>query len=153
MVAANPLLRLATPDLDLYEELDADDRSVAGRIGFDAGERAQPLRLAGADRRIYPRQSLSLRVRGRRMEAGEDVRSEPFLNLNVADVSVGGLRAHSQTKLNVGERVTVFFPPSGNDRGRGWDAYGRVIRVSGDANQPGCEVAVQFDAATAPLAA
>ncbi len=152
MVAAHPSLRLVSPDLDVYEELDAPE--VAGRIGFadDVTSHSAP-RLAGADRRIFPRQALSLRVRGRRLEAGEDVRSEPFLNLNIEDVSVGGLRAKSQTRLNVGERVTVFFPPQGNDRGRGWDAYGRVIRVLNEQHQPGCEIAVEFDSSTTPLAA
>lgn len=152
MVAAHPSLRLVSPDFDADEGL---DRDVAGRIGFGdehlAAQRGP--RLAGADRRIFPRQSLSLRVRGRRLEAGEAFRNEPFLNLSVEDVSVGGLRATSQTKLNVGERVTVFFPPHGNDRGRGWDAYGRVIRVLSDEHQPHCEIAVEFDTANTPMAA
>lgn len=93
------------------------------------------------DRRCYPRKSLSLRVQGKRLDHSVDARREPFLNLQMKDVSVGGLAALSQTALRPGERVAVFFPPEGN--ARGWDAYGRVLRVAPAA--VGYDVALEFD--------
>jgi hypothetical protein len=96
------------------------------------------------DRRIHPRQALSLRIRGRRMDHDAEAQREPFLNLNIGDVSVGGIRASSQSRVRVGERVAVYFPPTGG-KSRGWDAYGRVIRVEQQQNEPGCMVAVSFD--------
>ena len=77
--------------------------AVAGRIG---------LRLAGYDRRIHPRREVSLRVSGRRLDHSAEARREPALNLNLHDVSLGGLRATSQSRLAVGERVAVYFPPT-----------------------------------------
>ena len=149
MIAAHSSLRLVQPDFDLDAGEAALPEGVIGRIG----PRTQPstpagqmMRLAGIDRRIHPRQSLSLRVRGRRLGDLDSARREPFMNLNVLDVSFGGMRAQSQTKLSVGERVTVFFPPHGTaDHGRGWDAFGRVVRVFSGEHEDGCEVAVAFD--------
>ena len=116
--------------------------AVAGRIG---------LRIAGYDRRIHPRRELSLRVSGRRLDHSAEARREPALNLNLHDVSLGGLRATSQSRLAVGERVAVYFPPTpGSGPSHGWDAVGRVIRCDGPAlGGAGCTVAVEFD----PLAA
>ena len=153
MQAAHTSLRLVQPDFDATSAEPELPEGVAGRIG-PSGQvttrSSSVLRLSGIDRRIHPRQSLSLRVRGRRLGDVESARREPFLNLSVCDVSVGGMRARSQTKLSVGEHVTVFFPPHGNDRGRGWDAFGRVVRVLSGEHDDGCEVAVAFDT---PMAA
>ena len=148
MLVSHSSLRLVQPDFDAAERFDELPEGVIGRIG-PGSQPVSParsaMRLAGADRRIHPRQAMSLRVRGRRLGDVRTVRREPFLNLSVRDVSVGGLRAQSQTKLSVGERVTVFFPPHGNDHGRGWDAFGRVVRVFSGEHEDGCEVAVAFD--------
>ena len=122
---------------------EAPDPAVAGRIG---------LRLAGYDRRVHPRRAVSLRVSGRRLDHSAEARREPGLNLNLHDVSLGGLRATSQSRLAVGERVAVYFPPTPGAGGaaHGWDAVGRVIRCDGPAlGGAGCTVAVEFD----PLAA
>jgi hypothetical protein len=43
--------------------------------------------------------------------------------------------------LQKGERLSVFFPPQGVNRG--WDAYGRVVRCEPSAL--GYRVAVEFD--------
>ncbi len=51
------------------------------------------------------------------------------------------LSAITQTPLEKGERVSVFFPPQGINRG--WDAYGKVIRC--DASTMGYRVAMEFD--------
>ena len=109
-----------------------ESSAVAGRIG--------------TDRRIHPRRNLSLRIRGRRLDHSVDARREPFLNFLTRDVSLGGISAASQTRLNPGERVAIFFPPEG--RSRGWDAYGRILRVEPD--KQGCRVALSFDPLQAP---
>lgn len=99
-----------------------------------------------ADRRFFPRRTISLRINGRRLDHSIEARREPFLNLQIGDVSIGGLCATSQTALRTGERVAVFFPPEGTSRG--WDAYGRVLRV--EPQRVGWKVAIAFD--TAPAA-
>ena len=116
-----------------------DDPAVIGRIGF--GRLAAP---AGIDRRVHPRSGVSLRVGGRRLDHSVEAAMRPHLNLNLKDVSVGGLRAASQDRLRVGERVSVFFPPVGNSHG--WDAHGRVLRVEAPCDTgAACTVAVEFD--------
>ena len=163
MVAFN-----AMPLPEEYDALDADGvealpggDGVAGRIGpvaegkgrWGEGDRGGQ-QLAGAsaagrlgvasDRRVFPRRELSLRVAGRRLDHSVEARREPCLNFSMDDVSVGGLSATSQTRLGVGERVAVFFPPEAGSRG--WDAYGRVLRVRDErGGAGGFRVAVEFD--------
>ncbi len=96
----------------------------------------------GADRRIFPRKEVSLRVEGKRLDHSIDARQQPQLSLMLRDVSLGGLSAMTDRPVSRGERVSVFFPPEGPSRG--WDAYGRVIRC--DASQAGgYRLAVAFD--------
>ena len=95
----------------------------------------------GAERRIFPRKEVQARVQGKRLDHTITARREPHLNLSLRDLSAGGLSAISQTPVDDGERVSVFFPPQGIQRG--WDASGRVIRC-----QPstfGYRIAVEFD--------
>jgi len=95
----------------------------------------------GAERRIFPRKEVHDRIQGRRMDHTIPARQEPFLNLALRDLSIGGLSAISQSKVERGERVSVFFPPQGVQRG--WDALGQVIRC-----EPcgfGYRIAVEFD--------
>ncbi len=101
----------------------------------------------GAERRVFPRKQVDARVSGKRLDHTIDARRQPFLNLMLRDVSVGGLSAISQAPVAAGERVSVFFPPQGATRG--WDACGRVIRC--DAGNFGYRLAVEFEAI--PLAA
>ena len=101
----------------------------------------------GAERRIFPRKELQTRVQGKRLDHTIPARREPFLNLSLRDVSMGGLSAISQNSVEAGERVSVFFPPQGIQRG--WDAYGRVIRCQ--PSSFGYQIAVEFD--PIPLAA
>lgn len=123
--AAPPRMRLVPIDFD-DNRGDADEgQDTLGRI----------------DRRIFPRQNLSMHVMGRRLDHTVDARREPCLHLSMRDVSVGGLCAISQTPVNVGEHIAVFFPPEGVSRG--WDAYGQVLRVRPD--RVGYQVAVSFD--------
>ena len=122
------------------EAADAPRMRLVRDEDFEDSDR--PLRVPALhDRRAHPRQALSLRVSGRRLDHSVDARREPFLHLAMSDVSVGGLSALSQTPLAIGERVAVFFPPQGS--GRGWDAYGRVLRVT--AEKQGYRLAVCFD--------
>jgi hypothetical protein len=102
---------------------------------------------SGAERRVFPRKEIQARIQGKRLDHTIPARREPHLNLSLRDVSAGGLSAISQTPVQSGERVSVFFPPQGIQRG--WDAYGRVIRC-----QPstfGYRIAVEFE--PLPLAA
>ncbi len=124
-----PAMRLVGDDLDRPANTHDDDPPVLGRIGGDH------------DRRIFPRQPVSLHVTGRRMDHSVNARRDPCLHLSLKDVSVGGLCATSQTPVQVGEHIAVFFPPEGFSRG--WDAYGRVLRV--ETEKAGYKIAVSFD--------
>jgi hypothetical protein len=95
----------------------------------------------GADRRVFPRREVHARVDGMRLDHTIEAHLQPQLSLALRDLSVGGMSALSQTQLEQGERVSVFFPPQGAERG--WDAYGRVIRC--DMSGLGYRVAVEFD--------
>ena len=135
---------------DLQAQIEAgtagtEAEGIAGRIRPGEAKSAPPMRLAqsGADRRVFPRREISLRVGGRRLDHSVDARREPALNLTLGDVSVGGASATSQTRLAVGERVAVFFPPEAGSRG--WDAYGRVLRCCDESGKVGYRVAVEFD--------
>ncbi|MEA2711735.1 MAG: hypothetical protein QOF78_4336 [Phycisphaerales bacterium] len=96
----------------------------------------------GAERRIFPRKEVNVRVEGRRLDHSIDARQMPHLSFALRDVSLGGLAAMSTMPVSRGERVTVFFPPEGP--ARGWDAYGRVIRCD-PSPAGGYRVAVAFD--------
>ncbi len=101
----------------------------------------------GAERRVFARKQVEARVAGKRLDHTIDARRQPFLNLMLRDVSVGGVAAVSQSPVAPGERISVFFPPQGSQRG--WDACGRVIRC--DPGTFGYRIAVEFEAI--PLAA
>ncbi len=94
-----------------------------------------------SERRVFPRKEVQCRVQGRRVDHSVAARRSPFLSLSTRDVSVGGLAAMSSAPLDPGERVSVFFPPEGINRG--WDAYGRIIRCEPSAM--GWRVAIEFD--------
>jgi hypothetical protein len=95
----------------------------------------------GADRRCFPRKEVHARIEGHRMDNTLPARKQPHVSLALRDLSLGGLSAISDTMLQAGERVTVFFPPQGINRG--WDAYGRIVRC--DPSTFGFRVAVEFD--------
>ncbi|MGH7213663.1 MAG: PilZ domain-containing protein [Tepidisphaeraceae bacterium] len=95
----------------------------------------------GAERRMFPRKEIHVRVEGKRVDHAIPARQQPHLSLALRDLSFGGLSAVSQTPLEAGERLAVFFPPEGARRG--WDAYGRVLRCH--ASAAGYRVAVEFD--------
>jgi hypothetical protein len=94
-----------------------------------------------ADRRIFPRKEVHARIDGLRHDNTIAAHRQPQLSLALRDLSLGGLSAISQTALDQGEKLTVFFPPQGINRG--WDAFGRVIRC--EPSGFGYRVAVEFD--------
>jgi hypothetical protein len=98
-------------------------------------------RKSYAERRLFPRKEIHARVEGRRLDHTPPARRDPQVSLALRDLSMGGLSALSQTPLERGERVSVFFPPQG--AARGWDAYGRVIRC--EPSGIGYRVAMEFD--------
>jgi hypothetical protein len=90
-----------------------------------------PMRIGpetGAERRMFPRKEIHAQVEGKRLDHTVEARISPRLDL--------ALRA-----LSFGERLTVIFPPLGDNRG--WDAYGRVIRC--EPSSVGYRIAVEFD--------
>lgn len=101
----------------------------------------------GRERRVFPRKDCQYRVQGLRLDHSIPARQQPHLTLSLRDLSVGGLAASTQSPVAVGERVAVFFPPQGIQKG--WDAQGRVLRCEPSAL--GYRLAVEFDAM--PLAA
>jgi hypothetical protein len=94
-----------------------------------------------ANRRMFQRREIHARVEGRRLDHSIEARRQPHMSLAIRDLSVGGLSAISQLPVNRGERLSVFFPPQGTQRG--WDAYGRVVRC--EHSSMGYRLAVQFD--------
>ena len=96
----------------------------------------------GAERRIFPRKEIKALVEGVRCDHSVPALQRPQLTLTLRDLSLGGLSAISDTPVNPGERLAVYFPPQGT-RG-GWDAAGRVVRCS--PSGMGYRVAMEFDA-------
>ena len=95
----------------------------------------------GRERRMFPRKECHASVESRRLDHSLPARQQPQLTLSLRDLSVGGLSAVSQLPLAKGERIAVFFPPQGVQRG--WDACGRVVRC--EAGAMGYRIAVEFD--------
>jgi hypothetical protein len=104
-------------------------------------DRLDRLSLADVDRRVFPRSEVHCRVQGRRLDHSVTAHRSPFLSLYTRDVSLGGLAALTDKPLDPGERISIFFPPQGSQRG--WDAYGRVIRCEPSAT--GWRMAMEFD--------
>ena len=94
-----------------------------------------------ADRRMFPRKVWRASIEGRRLDHTIQARQQPQLTLDLRDLSVGGLSALTQLPLATGERMAVFFPPEGVQRG--WNACGQVVRCEPTAL--GYRVALQFD--------
>lgn len=93
------------------------------------------------DRRIFPRKEVHNWIEGRRLDHSLNALRDRRVTLAMRDLSLGGLSAISSAALEEGERISVFFPPQGANRG--WDAYGRVLRC--EASAMGFRIAVEFD--------
>lgn len=103
-----------------------------------------PSRFTGtrpSDRRVFPRKACHSRIEGKRLDHTVDACRQPHVSLAMRDFSLGGLSAISDTALEAGERISVFFPPQGSMRG--WDAYGRIVRC--EKSTMGYRIAVEFD--------
>jgi hypothetical protein len=100
-----------------------------------------PFKIDPAERRMFARKEIHARVQGKRLDHSIPARQQPHLSFALRDLSLGGLSAISQQPVEAGERIAVFFPPQGINRG--WDAYGRIIRC--DPSHFGYRVAVEFD--------
>lgn len=103
-----------------------------------------PMRLVpqdAAERRMFPRKEVHCWVEGKRVDHTLPALRDPRVGLSLRDLSVGGLSALATLPLEPGERLNVFFPPQGANRG--WDATGRVLRCEPSAM--GYRVAVEFD--------
>ena len=98
-------------------------------------------KLDPRERRMFLRKDTQSRVEGKRLDHSVIARQQPQVSLSLRDLSFGGLSAMSDQPLQCGERVAVFFPPQGANRG--WDAYGRILCC--DPSQLGYRVAVEFD--------
>ena len=97
--------------------------------------------LKDDERRVFPRREFHARVESQRLDHSIPARQNPHLSLSLKDLSLGGLSAISQTAVDAGERLAVYFPPLGTQRG--WDAYGKVLRC--EPSSFGYRLAVEFD--------
>jgi hypothetical protein len=88
------------------------------------------------ERRMFERTPAQGQVKGHRMDHTIPARQNPRLDMNLRDVSAGGLAAVAATPLQEGELVSVGLR-------QGWDACGRVIRCH--PSPLGYEVAIEFD--------
>jgi len=96
---------------------------------------------SNSNRRIFERTPANGQVLGHRIDHTISARQNPRLNLQLNDVSIGGLAALSDEPLAPGERLCVTFPRRG--LAPGWNASGRIIRCEPSAT--GYRVAIEFD--------
>lgn len=97
--------------------------------------------VADDERRMFPRKECHHRVKGCRLDHTVQARQQPYLSLAMRDISAGGLCATTHARLELGERIAVFFPPEAPNGG--WDARGHVVRCEPAAF--GYRVALAFD--------
>ena len=103
-----------------------------------------PMRIdskSGAERRIFPRKQVHAAVEGKRIDHTIEARRTPAFQLDMRDLSFGGLSALSPLPLDRGERLSMAIPALGAVGG--WDAYGKVLRCEPSAM--GYRIAVEFD--------
>jgi hypothetical protein len=98
---------------------------------------------SGAERRMFPRKEVTVRVQGKRLDHSVEARQQPQLSFMLRDVSLGGLAAVTDMPVGRGERITVFFPPEGPARGWGRLRARHPLRAEPDGC--GYRVAVAFD--------
>ncbi len=94
------------------------------------------------DRRRDIRYPVSGQITILRCDHDPEVYQHPVAAMQLSDMSDGGLAATSDTTLSRNERVTVYFPPKGDDPG--FDLYGHIVRCIPAQN--GYAIAIQFDA-------
>jgi hypothetical protein len=104
------------------------------------------IKLAAAERRVFPRKEMAVTIRGKRIDHSLQALRHPHLSLSLRDLSAGGLSAVSPAPLQPGERLTVSFPvmgPRSESSPSEWDAIGRVIRC--ETSSMGYRIAVEFE--------
>jgi hypothetical protein len=96
-----------------------------------------------SDRRIFPRTEVQGHVVGKRVGFLRSVRTWPRLEMEIQDLSLGGMSAMSPMPLKAGEKLDLHLhlqPNTGE-----WDARGRVVRCEPSATGR-FRIAVAFDA-------
>jgi hypothetical protein len=105
------------------------------------GQKFRTIDPIGYERRIFERKDVQMRVEARRLDHSLQALRRQQVSFSLRDLSLGGCSATTDIPMEYGEKVTLFFPPTGPNRG--WDAYGRVVRC--DPSSLGYRVAVEFD--------
>lgn len=85
------------------------------------------------ERRRHPRHRASGQVTAVVREPGDEEGPAKMLTLDLIDQSVGGLGVTTSQPVAVGSRITVFFPPHGNEPG--FDLVGEVVRCNSNADR------------------
>lgn len=85
------------------------------------------------ERRQHPRHRTAGQVSAVIREPGNDQGPAKMLTLDLIDQSAGGLGAKTTEPVMVGSKITIFFPPHGNEPG--FDLVGNVVRCRSNANQ------------------
>lgn len=93
------------------------------------------------DRRAFLRKRVSLRLEGRTSSGLARAALEDRMQLQVEDLSLGGLSATVSKPVAGGSRLAVFFPPQHECQGA--LASGKVIRC--DPGERGYRIRVEFD--------
>ena len=93
------------------------------------------------DRRVFPRRPARGRASAIRLSLPPKSREETTLDLDLRDISAGGVSGYVQQPVKAGERVTLFF--DGAMTQKPFAADGRVVRC--DTSHFGYCVAVAFD--------
>lgn len=97
--------------------------------------------LDHVERRMFIRIPSPQTVEGKRLDHTLPALRNPFIKLQLRDLSLGGMSALSDAPIAEGEHLALTFP---RRPGRpGWNAYGHVVRC--DPSATGYRVAVEFD--------
>ena len=94
-----------------------------------------------SDRRVFPRTEVIGHAHGRRAGYLAQLRQWPRVDLEIRDLSLGGMSATSNVPLKKGEKLDMHVrlqPNTGE-----WDARGRVVRC--EVSATGYRIAVAFD--------
>ncbi|HEX8341469.1 MAG TPA: PilZ domain-containing protein [Tepidisphaeraceae bacterium] len=93
------------------------------------------------ERRTFPRRPARGRASAIRLSLAPRSAEETTIELDLRDISAGGVSAYAQQPVKAGERVTLFF--DGAMMQKPFAADGRVVRC--DTSHFGYCVAVVFD--------
>src|SRR2546421_4686147 len=77
----------------------------------------------GTERRMFKRMDCHVSLEARRLDFSLAARRDPRVALEMRDISISGCGARTETPMLRGERVSLYFPPQGENPA--WDAIGR----------------------------